>query len=67
MNYMSKIKKLFTDTGLSKNKIMIFAIISAIYTALMTVIPKVKYTLFSALVATLEVCIFFEITIINKL
>ena len=57
-------KKLFGGINLTWPKVIIMAIIVGIYTAVMAMIPIVKDTSFSDLVATFEVWIFFGIFII---
>ena len=61
---MEKIKKLFGGIDLSWKKIIIFAILAGIYTALMAIIPQVKHTSFNTITTTLEVWIFIGIFII---
>ncbi len=57
-------KKLFGEINLTWKKLIIFAIVAGIYTALMAIIPIFKYTSFETIVATFEVWIFFGIIII---
>ena len=57
-------KKIFGGIDLSWKKVIIFAILAGIYTALMAIIPQVKYTSFNTITATLEVWIFIGIFII---
>lgn len=61
---MKKIKKFFGNIDLTWKKLIIFAIIAGVYTALMAIIPIAKDTSFSDLVATFEVWILFGIFII---
>ena len=61
---MKKIKKLFGNIDLTWKKLIIFAIIAGVYTAIMAIIPIAKDTSFSDLVATFEVWILFGIFII---
>ena len=57
-------KKLFGGIDLTWKKLIIFAVIAGVYTALMAIIPGLLYTSFSTIVATFEVWIFFGIIII---
>jgi len=57
-------KKLFGDVNLSWKKVIIYAVIVGIYTALMAIIPQVRFTSLNTITATLEVWIFFGILII---
>ncbi len=57
-------KKLFGEINLTWKKLIIFAIVAGIYTALMAIIPIFKHTSFETIVATFEVWIFFGIIII---
>ena len=61
---MEKIKKIFGGIDLSWKKVIIFAILAGAYTALMAIIPQVKYTSFNTITTTLEVWIFLGIFII---
>ncbi len=61
---MNKIKKLFGGIDLSWKNLIIFAIVAGVYTAVMALIPGLKYTSFSTIVATYEVWILFGIIII---
>ena len=51
---MEKIKKLFGGIDLTWKKLIIFAIATAVYTALMAIIPITKDTSFRDIAATLE-------------
>ena len=57
-------KKIFGDINLTWPKLVILAIITGIYTAIMAMIPIAKDTSFSDLAVTFEVWIFFGIFII---
>ena len=57
-------KKLYGGINLTWKKLIIFAILSGIYTALMAIIPWLRYTSFNTITVTLEVWIFFGILII---
>lgn len=61
---MGKVKKLFGGIDLTWKKLIIFAIIAGIYTALMAMLPIAKDTSFSDLTATFEMWILFGILII---
>ena len=61
---MKKIKKLFGGVELNYSKLVIFAVLSGIYTALMAIIPQVKYTSLNTITVTFEVWIFIGIFII---
>lgn len=61
---MKKIKKLFGSIELNWKKVIIAAIIAGIYTALMCIIPGVKYTSLNTITVSFEVWIFFGIFII---
>ena len=61
---MKKIRKLFGGIDLSWKKVIIYAIIIGIYTALMAIISQVRYTSFNTITTTLEVWIFIGIFII---
>ena len=57
-------KKLFGEINLTWKKLIIFAVLAGVYTAIMAIIPALKYTSFSSIVATFEVWILFGILII---
>ena len=57
-------KKLFNELNLTWTKLIIFAIIAGIYTALMAIIPAFNDTSFNTITVTMEVWIFFGIIII---
>ena len=61
---MEKIKKLFGGIDLSWKKLIIFAIITAVYTVIMAIIPITKDTSFRDIAATLEWWILFGVIII---
>lgn len=61
---MKKIKNIFGNIDLTWKKLIIFAIIAGVYTAIMAIIPIAKDTSFSDLVTTFEVWILFGIFII---
>lgn len=61
---MEKLKKMFGEINLSWKKLIIFAIIAGIYTAVMAMLPIAKDTSFSDLTVTFEVWILFGIFII---
>ena len=61
---MEKVKKLFGGIDLNWKKLIIFAIIAAIYTATMAIIPITKDTSFRDIAATFEWWILFGILII---
>ena len=61
---MEKVKKVFGDVDLTWKKIIIFAIIAGIYTAIMSMLPIVKDTSFSDITVTFEIWILFGIFII---
>ena len=63
---MEKIKKLFGGIDLTWKKLIIFAIATAVYTALMAIIPITKDTSFRDIAATLEWWILFGIIIISN-
>lgn len=63
---MKKLKKLFGGIELDWKKTIIFAIIAGVYTALMCLIPQVKYTSLYTIVVTFEVWIFIGIIIITN-
>ena len=62
---MEKLKKVFGDVDLTWKKIIIFAIIAGIYTAIMAMIPIAKDTSFSDITVTFEIWILFGIFIIE--
>ena len=57
-------KKIFGEIDLTWKRVIIFAILAGIYTALMAIIPGLKYTSFSTIATTFEVWILFGIIII---
>ena len=61
---MEKIKKLFGEIDLTWKKLIIFAILAGVYTAIMAMLPIVKDTSFSDLTVTFEVWILCGIFII---
>jgi len=61
---MEKLRKIFGDVNLSWKKLIIFAVIAGIYTAIMAMIPMAKDTSFSDITVTFEVWILFGIFII---
>lgn len=61
---MEKVKRLFGGIDLNWKKLIIFAIIAGVYTAVMALIPAAKDTSFSDLTVTFEVWILFGIFII---
>lgn len=61
---MEKLKKLFGSIELNWKKIIISAIIAGVYTALMCIIPQVKYTSLNTISVSFEVWIFIGIIII---
>ena len=61
---MGILKKLFGEIDLNWKKLIIFAIIAGIYTAVMAMIPAAKDTSFSDLTVTFEVWVLFGIFII---
>ena len=61
---MNKIKKLFGGIDLSWPKILIFAIVAGIYTALVCIFPQVKDTSLNTIAVSFEVWILFGIFII---
>ena len=61
---MKKIKKIFGEINLTWSKLVIFAVIAGVYTALMTLIPILKDTSFHDIAVTFEVWILFGIIII---
>ena len=56
--------KLFGGINLTWTKLIIFSILAGIYTALMAIIPVLKYTSFNTITVTFEVWIFLGIIII---
>lgn len=67
-NYMRNesdiVKKLFGGIDLTWKKLIFFAVLSGIYTALMAIIPGLKYTSFNTITVSFEVWILFGIIII---
>ena len=61
---MVKIKKLFGEINLTWPKVIIFAIIAGIYTAVMAMIPEAKNTSFADISITFEVWVLFGIILI---
>ncbi len=61
---MEKLKKLFGGIDLSWKKIIIFAIIAGVYTAIMAILPIAKDTSFADITISFEVWILFGIIII---
>ena len=61
---MEKLKKLFGGINLTWKKLIIFAIIAGVYTAIMAMLPIARDTSFSDLTVTFEVWILFGILII---
>ena len=61
---MKVLKKLFGGINLTWLKLIIFAVLAGVYTAVMAMIPAVKDTSFSDLTVTFEVWILFGIIII---
>ena len=61
---MEKIKKIFGEINITWLKLIISAIMIGIYTALMALIPTLKYTSFHDITVTFEVWILFGIIII---
>lgn len=57
-------RKLFGGIDLTWKKLIVFAIIAGVYTALMAIIPGVRYTSFNTITVTFEVWVFFGIIII---
>ena len=60
---MKAIKKLFGEINLTWGKLIIFAILAGVYTAIMAMLPIVRNTSFSDLTVTFEVWILFGILI----
>lgn len=61
---MKIIKKLFGEIDLTWKKVIIFAILAGVYTAIMAILPVVQNTSFSDITVTFEVWILFGIIII---
>lgn len=61
---MEKVKKIFGGIDLSWKKLVIFAIIAGVYTAVMAMLPIVKDTSFADITISFEVWILFGIFII---
>ena len=61
---MKKTKKIFGEIDLTWTKLIIFAIIAGVYTAIMALLPVFKDTSFHDIVVTFEVWILFGIIII---
>ncbi len=61
---MEKVKKIFGKINLTWGKLIIFAIITGIYTAIMSLVPALKNTSFHDIAVTFEVWILFGIIII---
>ena len=61
---MEKVKKLFGGIDLSFKKLIIFAIIAGVYTAVMAMLPIAKDTSFADITISFEVWILFGIFII---
>ena len=59
-------KKIFGGINLTWKKLIIFAICSGIYTAVMALIPALKYTSFHDITVSFEVWILFGIIIISN-
>lgn len=57
-------KKIFGGIDLNWKKVIIYAVIVGVYTALMAIIPQVRFTSLNTITATLEVWIFLGILII---
>ena len=64
MNAKKLIQKLFGGIDLTWPKLILFAIIAGVLTAVMAIIPALLYTSFHAITATFEVWILFGILII---
>ena len=60
----NKMKKLFGEINLTWKKVILLAIIMGIYTAVVAMIPSLKYTSFHTIAVTFEVWILFGIIII---
>ena len=61
---MKIFKKLFGGIDLTWKKLIIFALLAGIYTAIMTLVPALKYTSFHDIAVSYEVWILFGIIII---
>lgn len=61
---MKIIKKLFGEIDLTWKKVIVFAILAGVYTAIMAILPVVQNTSFSDITVTFEVWILFGIIII---
>ena len=61
---MERLKKVFGNVNLTWTKVIIFAIIAGIYTAIMAMLPIAKDTSFSDITVTFEVWILFGMFII---
>lgn len=61
---MKTIKKLFGEIDLTWKKVIVFAILAGVYTAIMAILPVVQNTSFSDITVTFEVWILFGIIII---
>ncbi|MBQ4382842.1 MAG: hypothetical protein II795_00030 [Firmicutes bacterium] len=61
---MDKLKKLFGGINLTWPKLIIFAVIAGVYTAVMALIPALEYTSFNTITVTFEVWVLFGILII---
>jgi len=61
---MKKVKKLFGGIDLNWKKLIIFAIIAGVYTAIMAMLPITKNTSFADIAISFEVWILFGILII---
>ena len=59
-------KKLFGEIDLTWKKIILFAIVAGVYTALMALIPITKDTSFRDIATTLEAWILFGVIIISN-
>ena len=63
---MKNIKKLFGKIDLTWKKLIIFAIIAGVYTALMAIIPQLHYTSFNTITVSFEVWILFGILLTHR-
>lgn len=63
---MKKLKKLFGETEFSMAKIVIFAVLAGIFTAIMALIPQLRNSSFGAITVTFEVWILIGISIITN-
>ncbi len=61
---MKLIKKVFGGIELTWPKLIVFAVLAGVYTAVMAIIPALHYTSFHTIVVTFEVWILFGIVII---